>query len=105
MSAAGNEATNMPGEGSSETPVASEPPPASVAEAQNSDGEQVGDDEDQVDCILASRLRHGVRMFQTRWTSGDVTWEPEEHFVDEDGTTTAALLDFLKNPKRGPKVR
>ena len=38
--------------------------------------------------------KSGRTMYHVLWTHGVQSWEPEEHFVDDDGTVTEAFLAY-----------
>ena len=42
----------------------------------------------------------GRTMYHVLWTHGVRSWEPEEHFVDDDGTVTEAFLENMGQPDR-----
>ena len=39
----------------------------------------------------------GRTMYHVLWTHGVQSWEPEEHFMDDDGAVTEAFLEYLEN--------
>ena len=39
----------------------------------------------------------GRTMYLVLWTHGVQSWEPEEHFMDDDGAVTEAFLEYLDN--------
>ena len=39
----------------------------------------------------------GRTMYHVLWTHGVQSWEPEEHFMDDDGAVTEAFLAYLED--------
>jgi len=64
------------------------------AEPPESEDEQ----EFRVHEIVGHRKRHGKLYFHVMWegfTEEHATWEPREHFEDDEGNTTVALLEYI----------
>ena len=74
-------------------PDRSVPPPPPVSSFDDPEVE-----EEVVEEVLDGRLRRGRWSYLAKWAGkplSDATWLPAENFVDEDGTMTEALEQFL----------
>jgi len=56
-------------------------------------------EEVEVQDITGYRIKRGKLEYLTTYKDSTTSWQPEENFIKEDGTTTTAILEYYEGIK------